>query len=236
MESAEGRAHILIIEDDAGTAEAVMEKVTYAGFSGTVRHTGAEGLVAFREHTPDLVVLDLNLPDADGVDICRAIGHESQVPVIMLTARAEEVDRVIGLETGADDYVTKPFSPKELVSRIRAILRRTSVKSERSGQRTVHRAAGIELDEARHEVTVDGRPIKLTPTEYRILLLLLQNAGHVVSRETLTESVWSYDGFSPNLLEIHIGNIRRKLEDNPRRPQRLVTIRSFGYKIDTNGS
>lgn len=221
---------ILIIEDDPGTAEAIVEKITSAGFRAIIKYTGAEGIMAFRDQAPDLIVLDLMLPDVDGIDICRAIRQESATPIIMLTAKAEEVDRIVGLEIGADDYMTKPFSPKELVSRIKAVLRRTTVRPV-VNDATLFRAAGIELDDARHEVTVDGKPVNLTPTQYKLLALLMRNAGQVVSRDTLTTELWGYEGFSTNLLEVHIGHLRRKIEDNPRKPRRLITVRSFGYKI-----
>jgi len=221
---------ILIIEDDIGAADAVFEKVKSAGFEAMIENTGAAGIATFQAETPDLIVLDLMLPDMDGIDICREIRRNSAVPIIMLTAKADEVDRIIGLEIGADDYVVKPFSPKELVSRIKAVLRRVGERPEQSGA-AMHRAAGIELDERRHEVKLDGKTLQVTPIEYKILLLLMRHAGQVVPRKTLTESIWGYEGYSPNLLEIHIGNLRRKIEDHPRHPTRLITVRAFGYKI-----
>lgn len=227
---------ILIIEDDPAAAEAVLEKVRSAGFSGIVTHTSAEGLRAFHEQQPDLIVLDLMLPDGDGIELCRTIRKQSQVPIIMLTARAEETDRIMGLEIGADDYVTKPFSPKELVSRIKAVLRRSDLPHlplppSSTHQGLIYTAGDIRLDAARREVTINGKPVRLTPTEYAILHILIQNAGQVVSRDTLINTIWQYNGFSANLLEIHIGNLRRKIEENPRYPRRLITLRSFGYKI-----
>ena len=225
-----GAEKILVIEDDVGTAEAVLTKLNSAGFTGIVKHTQAEGLEAFREQEPDLVVLDLILPDGDGLDACRTLRQESQIPIVLLTARGEEADRIIGLESGADDYVTKPFSPKELISRIRAVLRR-STQQPADPRQQIYRAAGISLDESRHDISVDGQFVKFTPTEYRILGVLLRSAGHVVSRDVLTNVIWGYEGFSSNLLEIHIGNIRRKIEANPRKPRRLITVRSFGYKL-----
>lgn len=224
---------ILIIEDDPGTAEAVAEKVTSAGYEPVVAHTAADGLAAFEALKPTLIVLDLMLPDGDGLDICRAIRRSSTVPLIMLTAKTEEVDRIIGLEIGADDYVLKPFSPKELISRIRAVLRRLgNVALNDAG--AVYEAAGIVLNELRHEVTLNGQPLQLTPIEYKLMVVLMKNAGQVVERQVLTEAVWGYEGYSPNLLEIHIGNLRRKIEEHPRHPRRLITVRAFGYKLTTN--
>jgi two-component system response regulator RegX3 len=223
---------ILIIEDDPAAAEAISLKVETAGFSPIVAPTGEAGLKEFERGEPTLIILDLMLPDADGVEICRTIRQKSNVPIIMLTAKAEEASRIVGLELGADDYVTKPFSPKELLSRIKAVLRRVSRAATSSDDEPrVCQAAGIVVDEDRHEVYLEGENVRLTPTEYKILALLMRNAGRVVSRATLVEEVWGYDGFSDNLLEIHVGNLRRKIEDNPRQPQRLTTVRSFGYKI-----
>ena len=223
----------LIIEDDLGAAEAVAEKVALAGFNSVVAHTAAEGLAAFRTEQPALIVLDLMLPDGDGLDVCREIRREAATPVIMLTAKTEEVDRIIGLEIGADDYVLKPFSPKELVSRIRAVLRRLGAADEEA-EEAIYEASGILFDERRHEVSLNGEALELTPIEYKLLLILIKNAGQVVQRQQLTETVWGYEGYSPNLLEIHIGNLRRKIEDQPRHPRRLITVRSFGYKLMTN--
>jgi DNA-binding response OmpR family regulator len=226
---------ILIIEDDPAASEAVATKMSAAGFRVVVARTGAAGLAAYELETPNLVVLDLMLPDADGVELCRVIRQTSDIPIIMLTARAEEAARIVGLEVGADDYVTKPFSPKELLARIRAVLRRTGRREAPPSSGTkVHQAADIVLDEARYEVFLQGRSLRLTPTEYKLLTLLMRNAGHVVPRLALVEHVWGYDGFSYNLVEIHIGNLRRKIEDDPRHPRRLITVRAFGYKIVTD--
>ncbi len=228
---------ILIIEDDPGAADAVAEKAKLAGFQTHIESTGMGGLSAFERFEPALVVLDLTLPDMDGVEICRTIRGKSRVPIIMLTAKVEEVDRIIGLEMGADDYVTKPFSPKELISRIRAVLRRTEEGAIPTPGETNHSAAGIDLDERRQEVTVNGKQVQLTPIEFKLLLTLMRHAGQVMSRERLTERVWGYEGYSSNLLEIHIGNLRKKIEEDPRHPRRLITVRGYGYKImrEVNG-
>lgn len=217
-------------------AEALTEKINNSGFSALVKSTGMDGMVAFRQYQPVLVVLDLQLPDMDGLDICRMIRQETMVtPIIILTARAEEADRIVGLELGADDYVSKPFSPKEVLSRIRSILRRVSAREialpALQAEPLIYQASGITLDDARHEVLLEGRSIRLSPTEYKLLSMLMRQAGNVVSREKLVDELWGYDGFSANLLEIHVGKLRRKLEDNPRRPRRILTVRSFGYKV-----
>jgi len=234
---------ILIIEDDADVAEAVYEKLTTAGFLVLIAYTGNTGLELYGREKPDLVILDLRLPDMDGLDVCRALqrqraeeGAKGATPIIMLTARAEETDRIIGLEMGADDYVPKPFSPKELEARVRAVLRRVET-ARRRPERQVWRAAGIELDEGRHSVRVfsehcpEGKEVKLTAIEYQLLAVLMRKAGQVVSKEELVDEVWGYDGFSPNLLQIHIGHLRSKIEEDPRHPRRLLTVRSFGYKM-----
>jgi DNA-binding response OmpR family regulator len=224
--------HILVIEDDIPTAEAIAAKVAGSGFTVTVAYTAEAGWQALTDTRPDLIILDVMLPDTNGMDLCRRIRAQDDTPIIMLTARAEEHARIVGLEIGADDYVTKPFSPKELVSRIKAVLRRTTRRQARPAPTlSVYQAAGITLDEERHDVQCDGNTVRLTPTEYKILALLMRHAGHVVSRDAIIEEIWGYDGFSDNLVEIHIGNLRRKIEIDPRRPQRLATVRAFGYKI-----
>lgn len=225
-------ARVLIIEDDAGAAEAVALKSAASGYEVTVAPNGSQGLKAFNDTSPDIVILDLMLPDMDGTDVCRQIRAQSGTPVIMLTARAEEASKIVGLEIGADDYVTKPFSPKELISRIKAVLRRSGATPPAPRVASaIYQAAGLSLDLERHEVLCDGDPVRLTPTEYKLLALLIRNAGQVVSRETIIKELWGYEGFSDNLIEIHIGNLRRKIEAQPRRPRRLITVRAFGYKL-----
>jgi DNA-binding response OmpR family regulator len=220
---------ILIIEDDPPTAEAIHEKLSASGYHPLVAHTGEDGLRSFYDHEPDLVILDLMLPDADGADICRAIRRTATTPIVMLTAKVEEVDRIVGLEIGADDYIPKPFSTKELVARVRAVLRRS--ERSMSPPSVIRSAAGIVVDEGRREVSVEGDVVHLTPTQYNILSLLMKHAGEAVSRDVLVAALWGHDDLSANLLEIHIGHLRRKIELNHRRPQRLLTVRSFGYRI-----
>ena len=239
------RRTILIIEDDPVVAEAVVEKLTSSNFHVITKTTGAEGLACFREDDPDLIVLDLMLPDMDGLDVFRRIREletnqwpwASRAGVIILTAKAEESDRIIGLEIGADDYVAKPFSPKELLARIKAVLRRIAVPTVAAPEETIIRAAGLELDTARHSIRLrtdpygEGELVDLTAIEYNILATLMHHAGTLVTKSRLLEAVWGYEGFSPNLLQIHISHIRVKIEDNPRQPKRLLTVHSFGYKI-----
>jgi DNA-binding response OmpR family regulator len=235
---------ILIIEDDPAVAEALVEKLSAANFNVIAKATGAEGLASFRADDPDLIVLDLMLPDMDGLDVFRRIREletnqrpwASRTGVVILTAKAEESDRVVGLEIGADDYVAKPFSPKELLARVKAVLRRTAGRTA-APEEAVIRVAGLELDTARHRIVLrpdlegEGKLVDLTAIEYNILATLMRHAGTLVTKSRLLEAVWGYEGFSPNLLQIHISHIRAKIEDNPRQPRRLLTVRSFGYRI-----
>jgi DNA-binding response OmpR family regulator len=228
---------ILIIDDDVLLAQAVKRKFESNGFKVELAATGAEGFEAITQAAPDLVLLDLSLPDIDGTEICREVRRNSTLPVIMLTGRTEETDRVVGLELGADDYVTKPFSVSELLARAKAVLRRTTAtpmlaNAEAQGDNN-HRlsASGIEVDTRAHEVTVDGNPAVLTPIEYKLLCVLMENKGRVMSPQELLKEAWDYDQYDAHLVEVHIGNLRQKIEDNPRRPQRIITVRSFGYKF-----
>ena len=220
---------ILIIDDDRTLSEAVARALENAGFSAAIAGTAGEGWRRIDTEKPDLVILDLNLPDIDGIELCRDLRRSTDIPIIMLTARADETDRVVGLEVGADDYVTKPFSLKELIARVRAVLRR--VRDMPVQPREVLRIGNIELDMAGHSVSVDGRPVDLTRTEFLILQTLMQNAGRVVSREELAHAVWGTNVPDQHLLEVHVSNLRRKIEKNPRRPKHLITVRGVGYKI-----
>ncbi|MBC7287433.1 MAG: response regulator transcription factor [Armatimonadetes bacterium] len=220
---------ILIVDDDRALAEAVARALENAGFHPTIAGTAMEGWRQIDQHRPDLVILDLNLPDVDGLELCRDIRRETDVPVIMLTGRTEETDRVVGLEVGADDYVTKPFSLKELVARVKAVLRRTHDRPAQVAE--VLRTGEIQLDLAGHSATVNGQPVELTRTEFLILQTLMQNLGRVVTREALARAVWGTDLPDPHLLEVHLSNLRRKLEKDPRRPKHLQTVRGVGYKM-----
>jgi DNA-binding response OmpR family regulator len=220
-----------VIDDDFSIADAVAAALTIAGFRPTVENSGLSGLRQFAAEKPDLVILDLTLPDIDGIEVCREIRKSGSVPVIMLTARADETDRVVGLELGADDYVTKPFSVKELVARVKAVLRRVAQESGSSSGQQVLKAGDIELDVAGFSVRKRGVPIELTKTELRILQMLMQNSGRVVTREKLSEAVWAEERPDEHLLEVHLSNLRRKLEDDPRQPKHLTTVRGIGYRM-----
>ena len=220
---------VLIIDDDRTLSEAVARALENAGFQAVIAGTATEGWRRIEVDKPDLVILDLNLPDIDGIELCRDIRRSTDIPIIMLTARADETDRVVGLEVGADDYVTKPFSLKELIARVRAVLRR--VRDQPVQPREVLRVGEIELDLVGHAVTVDGQPVELTRTEFLLLQTLMQNTGRVVGREELARAVWGTDIPDRHLLEVHLSNLRKKIEKNPRRPKHLITVRGIGYKM-----
>jgi two-component system alkaline phosphatase synthesis response regulator PhoP len=224
-------ARILIIEDEHQIARLVRLYLEEAGFEAQTIHDGAQAIPAFRHDHPDLVILDLNLPSVDGLDICRAIRRESDVPIIILTARTEEADRLIGLELGADDYVVKPFSPREVVARVRAVLRRVSSKS--TGDSRPLSLGILYLDLAGYRATVGGNPLSLTVSEFEILASLARNAGRVLSRLQLLEETQgvAYEGYE-RTIDQHIKNLRRKMEDEIGQPRLIHTIHGVGYRLD----
>ena len=221
---------ILVVEDDPSAAETVRTKLELEGFEVEVAETGHDGIQAARANPPDLVILDWMLPDLEGTAVCQQLRGFCPAPIIMLTAKADEIDRVVGLEVGADDYVTKPFGAKELVARVRAQLRRRDFNARRAQSSKIS-AAGIEVDPLRMEVTVDGRPVTLTPTEFHLLELLVRNPGRVYSAAQLLTEIWGDKGHSVNLVEAHMSKLRHKIEANPHHPEKLKTIRSQGYWI-----
>jgi DNA-binding response OmpR family regulator len=215
---------ILIVEDEDSIAEPFARLLEREGFEATVAGTAAEALRAARDERPDLVVLDLALPDGDGRDVCRTLRAESQVPVIMLTARGTETDRVVGLELGADDYVVKPFSAVEVIARIRAVLRRTS------GPRPLApvRVRDLEVDVSARRATVAGSELELSRKEFDLLAELVRHAGEVVTREDLMSRVWDENWFGPTkTLDVHVGWLRRKLGD----PSYIDTVRGVGFRF-----
>jgi two-component system, OmpR family, response regulator RegX3 len=224
------KGRILLVEDESAIAEAVAYALRDAGFEVDAVGDGGEALEASRRGTYDLMILDLLLPGLPGLDVCRTVRAESDLPILVLTAREGELDRVLGLETGADDYVTKPFSMAELTSRVRALLRRRALDRSRSaGIRTV---GALRLDVNRHAATIDERPLQLTPSEYRLLTLLASEPGRVFTREELVRHLWQSDFLGDRrAIDVHISNLRRKLEPNPREPLRLITVRGAGYKL-----
>lgn len=219
---------ILLIEDEAGIAEPLVYSLERAGYSVTWDVDGRSGYERFASDGADLVILDLMLPGMAGEDICRAIRRTSDVPIIMLTAKDEEVDKVVGLELGADDYVTKPFSTREFLARVNAVLRR----GQASDAGEVLEGGGIRLDRDRHEVTVDGRLVHLPKKEFELLELLMENAGRVMTREALIDEVWGSDYYGDmRTLDVHIKRIRSKCEVDPHAPRHIVTVRGVGYRF-----
>ncbi|MCO4696056.1 response regulator transcription factor [Streptomyces sp. NPDC096538] len=223
------RAHVLVAEDDAMQAELIRRSLLSEGHTVTVVHDGAAALDAARRLRPDLVVLDLMLPVLDGFDVCRTLRGDGDTPVLMLTARTAEDDVLRGLDLGADDYMTKPYSPRELLARIRTVLRRSGHGAP--GERVV-RAGGISVDPARHEVRLDGEPVDCTPAEFAILLAMAAEPERVFSRRQLLACTRGIDRASTErAVDVHIMNLRRKIEDDPRGPRRLLTVFGVGYKL-----
>ena len=222
---------ILLVEDETSITEPLAEALRREGFETDVAGTVAEALELARRD-PDLVLLDLMLPDGSGFDVCRELRKHSQVPIIMLTARGEEADRVVGLELGADDYVVKPFSAREVVARIRAVLRRSDAP-EQADDRPLE-VGELRLDPARHEATLEGKALELSRKEFELLQLLMRNAGSVVTRERLIDEVWDPNWFgSTKTLDVHVSGIRRKLRDDPAEPRYLHTIRGVGFRFSS---
>jgi two-component system, OmpR family, response regulator RegX3 len=221
---------VLLIEDEVGFGEALEYQLGREGYDVDRITDGAAGLERFRANGADLVLLDLMLPGMPGEDVCKEIRRSSNVPIIMLTARDTEIDKVVGLEIGADDYVTKPFSSRELLARIKAVLRRTAQDGGPAGGAL--EGGGIRLDAERFEVTVRGGPVHLPRKEFELLELLMENAGRVMTRETLIDGVWGSDYFGDTrTLDVHIKRLRTKCEENPHNPRHILTIRGLGYKF-----
>jgi two-component system response regulator MtrA len=220
------RATVLVVDDDPALAEMLTIVLRGEGFDAAVVRDGARAMTAFRDVKPDLVLLDLMLPGVSGLDVCKEIRSESGVPIIMLTAKTDTVDVVLGLESGADDYVMKPFKPKELTARIRARLRRGDV-----GSAERLRVADVEIDVPGHQVTRDGEPISLTPLEFDLLVALARKPRQVFTREVLLEQVWGYrHAADTRLVNVHVQRLRSKIERDPERPEVVVTVRGVGYK------
>jgi two-component system response regulator RegX3 len=226
---------VLLVEDEHSFVEALTVGLKREGFRVQVARDGAEALDLFDAVRPDLVLLDVMLPKVSGIDVCRELRRRSQVPIIMVTAKGSEIDTVVGLEVGADDYVTKPYRLRELVARMRAVLRRRSVDAATAVSSGEALEVGdVRLDPERHEVEVRGLPVRLPLKEFELLEILLANAGRVLPRETLIDRVWGADYVGDTkTLDVHIKRLRTKVEDDPSTPSRIVTIRGLGYKYDT---
>jgi two-component system, OmpR family, response regulator MtrA len=221
-----GRGRVLVVDDDPALAEMLGIVLRTEGFDPSFVADGDRALAAFRSTKPDLVLLDLMLPGTGGLDVCRQIRSESGTPIVMLTARSDTVDVVLGLECGADDYIVKPFKPKELVARMRARLRRNDVQS--AEMLTI---GDVTIDVAGHVVARDGESIALTPLEFDLLAALARKPGHVFTREQLLEQVWGYrHAADTRLVNVHVQRLRAKIEHDPERPALVVTVRGVGYK------
>lgn len=222
-------AHILVAEDDTMQAELIRRLLLQEGHTPVVVHDGRAAIDEAKSRRPDLVVLDLMLPKVDGLGVCRVLRQDGDIPVLMLTARSTEDDLLLGLELGADDYMTKPYSPRELLARIRTVLRRTLRPADDS---PVLRAGGITVDPARYEVTCDGLPVPCTPGEFAILHAMAAKPEQVFSRRQLLQHTRGHDRASTErAIDVHIMNLRKKIEAHPRRPVRLVTVFGVGYKL-----
>ncbi len=222
---------LLLVEDERSIAEGLAITLEAEGFQVAWVKDGLEAVPTWERVRPDLVVLDLMLPGMSGTEICRALRSRSEVPIIMLTARDAEVDRVVGLELGADDYVTKPFSTRELVARIKAILRRAPLVDPAIDDAPVE-ASGVRVDRARHEVQVDGSGVELPPKEFELLAYLIENAGRVLTRGQLIDEIWGSDYVGDTkTLDVHVRRLRTRVEQDPKAPSRIQTVRGVGYRF-----
>ncbi len=226
-------ARVLVVDDEPPIIDLVRGYLEREGYAVLAAADGPAAVAAVRADRPDVVILDLMLPGLDGIEVCRQIRTFSDAYVLMLTARSEEIDRIVGLSVGADDYLVKPFSPRELVARVKALLRRPrTAAGARAGAAAL--PAALEIDVARHEVRVEGRPIELTATEFGILAELARDPGVVVGRPAMLDAVWGADFFGDDhLVDVHVANLRRKLGDDPERPRFVETVRGVGHRLVT---
>jgi two-component system response regulator RegX3 len=225
-------ARILLADDEPDLTESVSYALRREGFEVDSVGDGESAIAAVRGTRYDIAILDVMMPKLSGLEVCRELRVESDLPIIMLTARDAEVDRVLGLELGADDYLTKPFSLAELVSRVRALLRRRELDRAAASTRATRVLGGLELDLVRHRVVVDGQPAQLTPSEFKLLALLADHPERVFSRREIMEHLWEtpYIG-DQRACDVHVSNLRRKIERDPAHPERIVTVREIGYKL-----
>jgi len=227
---------VLVVEDEDSFIDALTVGLAREGFRVQVARDGAQALDLFDAVRPDIVLLDVMLPKVSGIDVCRSIRAKSKVPIIMVTAKASEIDTVVGLEVGADDYVSKPYRLRELVARMRAVLRRAPglVELDDASSSEVLEVGDVTLDPSRHEVVIRGDDVSLPLKEFELLHLLLENAGRVLSRDLLIDRVWGHDYVGDTkTLDVHVKRLRAKVEADPANPSRIVTIRGLGYKYET---
>jgi DNA-binding response OmpR family regulator len=225
--------HILVIEDDPGVARGLQDGLSRDGYRVTWKATGSDGVFFARDHNPHLIVLDVRLPDGSGFDFCRQLRQLGlRQPIVMLTVQREETDKVLGLEMGADDYVTKPFSLRELLSRIRAQLRRAYGELSSTDANILY-AGDLVIDRARGQAYRDDQPLNLTPTEFRLLVYLAQHPGQALTRSQILDSVWGYDSDleSDKIVNVHVRRLREKIELDPNRPLLLLTVPGIGYRL-----
>ncbi len=223
---------VLVVDDEERMARFIRLNLEHDGFRVVEAYRGLEAMQALRDTMPDLIILDVMMPDIDGFEVLKMVREFSTVPVIMLTARGEEDDRVRGLELGADDYITKPFSPRELVSRVRAVLRRSEAAGTAARGEVIEVDEHLKLDFDRREVWLDGELVKLRPTEYRLLYHLVQNAGWVVTYDQLLTKVWGYEyRDEPHYVRLYVNYLRQKLEQDPSNPKYILTERGIGYRF-----
>jgi two-component system response regulator RegX3 len=224
---------ILIVEDEASFSEALEFLLGKEGFEVSVAEDGQQAVDKFTKEGADLILLDLMIPVISGIEVCRIIRTTSQVPIIMLTAKDAEIDKVVGLELGADDYVTKPYSSRELIARIKAVLRRGNLDDSLDGESGIHVVAGIKLDTGKHQVTINGEVVALPLKEFELLEFLMRNAGRVLTRSQLIDRVWGGDYYGDTkTLDVHIKRLRAKIEADPANPVLIQTIRGLGYKLE----
>jgi len=232
-----GAPLVLVVDDEQSYRDALSVALRREGFRVETAADGAEALDRFSTCSPDLVLLDVMLPRLSGIDVCREIRTRSRVPIIMVTARDAEIDTVVGLEVGADDYIAKPFRLRELVARVRAALRRAPVAADAGPQREVLEVGDVRVDRGRHEVTVGGELVALPLKEFELLDLLVANAGRVLTRDLLIDRIWGADYFGDTkTLDVHVKRLRAKVEDDPTRPVRIVTVRGVGYRYESSSS
>ncbi len=232
---------ILIVEDEPALQETLVYNLQKQGYAAQAVADGRSALEAARRLNPDLIVLDIMLPELDGFEVCRTLRQESGVPILMLTARDEEIDRVVGLEVGADDYLTKPFSMRELLARVKAQLRRTRlvreeldrVRTDSAAPHEVLAFEGLKIDLTRREVTLDGGVLPLKPQEYDLLLFFAEHRGQMLSREHILERVWGWDYIGDSrTVDVHVRWLRQKIEKDPAQPKRIITVRGGGYRFE----
>jgi two-component system OmpR family response regulator len=228
------QAKILVVEDDLNLLSTLEYNLRKEGYDVVTSSDGAEALETARKEMPGLIVLDVMLPSLSGFEVCRILRKETTVPILILTARTEEVDKIVGLEIGADDYITKPFSMRELLARVRAMLRRAEMSAPQPSDETEYLKVGdLSIDVGRHQAYCKDKLLELTPKEYDLLVFLARNRGLVFSRERLLEKVWGYDyAGTTRSVDVHVRWLRQKIEDDPGNPKHLLTVRGAGYKLE----